>query len=785
MLHRRLEEIGPDDLALYGGRAYHLAEARRLGCPVPDAMVLSTQLYTRFLEQGGLDGEILSILSTMQPSAMHQFRAVEWAINSAFAVRRLPKSVREAILDLAPLLDDGPVVVRSSATTESGSAHSFVGQHSSYTDIHTPEELVQAVVDCWQSMYSARALHYAHHFGVNLSRSAMAVMVQRQVEIVSKGALFTVNPISGNPDEFVMQSLEDGASTVRTLNPYDPSSCESFLERQMLRYGLLLDEHLKQYQVVEWTADASQIWILGVRPITGVPPYLPARPDAHEAVAQWNLVNPHGWDGRELPPYSWYHRSRARDIRYALEEGLSRQQVRAADDRFLRGYRYLPANAAKRAQGSSRISRSVPAVVRQLAMTTRTERDYVSQRHLHDPILDEVWNRDWTLLENRELGEQLHKAVFLSHAYISAGSFISTDTAMIRNLFMRVHTEWIGGDINPQELVASPSRSMLELDRKAAALCARTDDDEDLDRLLVESFWDKRYLMIDPALIEQTWDIALLHPDWVGFKQRIQAYARSGDHTPEAIKKDSERRQKQKKTALTRVRGLQKLLYDRLLNRTQSLLRLDASRLEPAACSMLVEHEILEEVGTRLARKGLARNRQEAALLEYREVQDWLRGRLGAEVKDRIADRRELYRQWWRYRPPQVLVIEPAHEAVSEDAEESAPGVAGLAVSPGEAMGRVRVLHGPGEGTSLLAGEVLVVDDPLSEYSPLFSIASAIISRQGSLLDHAATLAREYGVPAVFSLPNATTVFKTGDIVHVNAHDGIVTSQHRAVSWDS
>ena len=84
---RRLREVTLADLGAVGGKAARLGDAHRVGCPVPPGVVLTTELYRRFMRQGGLAGEIASILSTMQPRVMAHFQAAEWAIRSAFACR--------------------------------------------------------------------------------------------------------------------------------------------------------------------------------------------------------------------------------------------------------------------------------------------------------------------------------------------------------------------------------------------------------------------------------------------------------------------------------------------------------------------------------------------------------------------------------------------------------------------------------------------------------------------------------------------------------------------------
>ena len=137
-LWRNLSDTTLDQVTAFGGKAARLGEAMALGCPVLPGIVLSTGLYRLVMRQGALQGEIATILSTMQPTALAQFQAVEWAIRSAFSVRKLPKDVTSTISQCWQILGRVPLAVRSSATWEDSPQHSFVGQHESF--VHVRDE---------------------------------------------------------------------------------------------------------------------------------------------------------------------------------------------------------------------------------------------------------------------------------------------------------------------------------------------------------------------------------------------------------------------------------------------------------------------------------------------------------------------------------------------------------------------------------------------------------------------------------------------------------------------
>ena len=99
----------------------------------------------------------------------------------------------------------------------------------------------------------------------------------------------------------------------------------------------------------------------------------------------------------------------------------------------------------------------------------------------------------------------------------------------------------------------------------------------------------------------------------------------------------------------------------------------------------------------------------------------------------------------------------------------------GLPASGGVVEGRARVLPPGTAGLDAVGtGEILVSRTTDVGLTPLFLVAAAVVTELGGPLSHAAIVAREYGVPAVVSVPGATTAIKTGDRLRVDGDRGIV-----------
>ncbi|MBI1876803.1 MAG: hypothetical protein HYR94_00945 [Chloroflexi bacterium] len=98
----------------------------------------------------------------------------------------------------------------------------------------------------------------------------------------------------------------------------------------------------------------------------------------------------------------------------------------------------------------------------------------------------------------------------------------------------------------------------------------------------------------------------------------------------------------------------------------------------------------------------------------------------------------------------------------------------GLPISPGQVRGTVLVLRHPDEFEQIADDIILVTPSTDPAWLPLLHLASGLIVEMGGLLSHGSVIAREYGLPAVANIVNATQQFRTGDSVLVDGSTGIV-----------
>ncbi|MEV0229480.1 PEP/pyruvate-binding domain-containing protein [Nonomuraea sp. NPDC050786] len=180
-------------------------------------------------------------------------------------------------------------------------------------------------------------------------------------------------------------------------------------------------------------------------------------------------------------------------------------------------------------------------------------------------------------------------------------------------------------------------------------------------------------------------------------------------------------------------------------------------------------------VGERLVELGVLDSASDVFFLSFREARAALGG---GDLRAAVAERRASYEQESRRRHvPRVLLSDGTEpEALASAAAASTAGGAltGTAASAGTVTGVARVVLDP-IGAHLEPGEILVCPSTDPGWTPLFLTAGGLVMEMGGAMSHGAVVAREYGIPAVVGVPDATHSITTGQQIEVNGAAGTVT----------
>ena len=143
-------------------------------------------------------------------------------------------------------------------------------------------------------------------------------------------------------------------------------------------------------------------------------------------------------------------------------------------------------------------------------------------------------------------------------------------------------------------------------------------------------------------------------------------------------------------------------------------------------------------------------------------------------VADLVATRRTDLRRFEKMAPPMVITSDGESPVVRYHVADAPPGaLVGNAVSAGVVEGIAHVIHDP-QAETLAAGEILVAAFTDPGWTPLFINAGGLIMEVGGNLTHGAVVAREYGIPAIVNVRDATQRLHTGQHVRVDGNRGIV-----------
>ncbi|MDP9982536.1 pyruvate,water dikinase [Pseudarthrobacter oxydans] len=184
----------------------------------------------------------------------------------------------------------------------------------------------------------------------------------------------------------------------------------------------------------------------------------------------------------------------------------------------------------------------------------------------------------------------------------------------------------------------------------------------------------------------------------------------------------------------------------------------------------------LQAIGAELAAAGSITAADDVFFLDLPEVREGLAGR---ELHDVVAQRRAAYAQeLGRRHIPRVLLSDGTEpEALQAGAAGAEAGPAGLLTGTPASAGTVtapaRVILEP-QGAHLEPGEILVAPSTDPGWTPLFLTAGGLVMEMGGPNSHGAVVAREYGIPAVVGVPDATSLIVTGHSVTVDGAAGTV-----------
>ena len=877
-------------LHLAGGKGANLNSLLADGFPVPPGFVVLTTAYRRFVAANGL-AEVIAVQWTVcDPAQPDTFEAASHQVRRAFLAGEVDEEIVAALRAGYAQLDPGAsVAVRSSATAEDLPEASFAGQQDTYLNVRGEQALLEAVQRCWASLWTARAMAYRLRQGIAPDDVSLAVVVQLMAPATAAGVLFTVNPVSGDagemvinatwglgealvsghvtPDSYIVdkstaaiKQADLGSKLVMTAAT-DAGTAEvpvtpELQTRQVLdarqvaklvRWGHALEQHFGKPQDVEWAIAEGEVALLQARPITTLaaaddgPPSAPGddawpphdlRPQPFDLWTTYDVgerwpepVTPFSWstgyamiqqnmdetlEGLKAPyagKIQWSKRAFGHvylnegALTFAYTDGLGMPMGMIAPS--MSGA--VPVTPENNRYQWSKLLRHLPFFLRSFTQWENNVNRYVADFPQIDQWVDAFMARDLAHPTDQELWSEaqevwLHRAMHYMRAHSNATSLSLTSFSQLEEFTAR----WVGdrslattlsgglsgviaAEIVPtlwqlaQQIEELGLKNLL-LEQPAAAALATLHNLPTAQPFLVQfnAFLARHG---HRCMSEAEW----LHPRWVEAPElvidSIAGYLRAGEHfrSNEAGAQAEQARLQATAMVERRLNPLRRAQFRSLLQRVQRFMLARDNGQHYLVKLMLPVRRVYATLAHRWTSRGWLAQPEDFFYLVMEEVEAVLAATTaqaaGLNLRAIAEQRRQAHRFWLGRPMPDVLDAQGRPVTFTAATEQSAEGtvLVGLAASRGQVTGTARVVLTPQEAARIRPGEILVTRSTDPGWTPVFAIIGAAVIEIGSTLSHAAIVAREYGLPAVVNIPQATQLIRDGQTVRVDGNSGRVT----------
>jgi rifampicin phosphotransferase len=800
-----LRELGREDVALAGGKGANLGELIKAGFDVPDGFVVATEAYAAALESAQL----------LPPPGDEENPA---AFREQVCRVAVPEATCRDIAAAYANLGAGPVAVRSSATAEDLPGATFAGQQDSFLNVVGEQQLMDAIRQCWASLWTQRAVAYRRRRRIEPSEVRIAVVVQTMVPADAAGVMFTANPVTGARDQTVVDA-SSGLGEAVVSGAVTPDHYVLDAEGKLVEFSLgrrelavvarasggvehrpgdvatrlLTDDtlseladlgtgasrHFGQPQDIEWALSDGRLYVVQARPMTALPP-APLKLSRGQRIQGSILLEmltlrpypidmstwlPYGPAGMMADITSFFGIAGLfTDFLVEDAEGVV-VSYRPPSPHFTPGVLLAPFRLIYR------MLRYDPARWQQdpRAITFRAS--------IHSAAAQRPLAMSWPELIRhlRESLELMHPIAELRIDYLPSAAVALARLRMLLSLLGKssLFAELITG---APTLTAAANQGLESLadwvrgdHQLRAALetggLKRFDDHREFAAAFQE------YLDTFGAR-ETTGLVVATAPSWGESPEMVLNLIMGlAAGQPAATNRGDAAMAKLSSHWLMRYPGPAKLVRRWVTAARVGVAFREDSHAE-AGWVLPIFRRALLETGGRLCSVGVLDEPSDVYHLRLEELEGIAEvGRIDLAERNRLRDlmRRRAVR---REELAGVPLIDPS--LVFPPLEDAEALVTGTPAGGGRVSGAVRIVREPSEFGTLRQGEILVCPATNPSWTPLFQRAAAVVVDSGGLASHAAIVAREYGIPAIMGTGRGTSVLSTGQQVTVDGGSGRV-----------
>jgi len=444
--------------------------------------------------------------------------------------------------------------------------------------------------------------------------------------------------------------------------------------------------------------------------------------------------------------------------------------------------------------------RRLPALLRTTMDSLKTGRKLKALFPQIDRWLDSFEKRDLSELSDRQLWEKFELWKERFEQGFNPYSELCTSALMVFALLEWLLDRWCGRKELAPDLVTGLSGVYVADMRTDLWRMAQALHDSGLDSIVLDnspkialtklretSAAHSVNRMLDAFLCrygqrcpnEMEW----LHPRWAEAPEQVielvAGYLRAGNRLNPIEAERRQRRRQEEAVAWVEAHldPIRRMIFRRLLTIAQNTVRLRNNSRHYITKITFPARQILALLGRRWASRNWLKQPEDIFFLTIHEVETIIKigdpAAVSWNLPALVAERRKAYEYWFDVVQPEV--IGPDGQPFLEQTIEVAQAVLqGIAASGGKASGTARIIHDPREATGLQAGDILVTRATDPGWTPLFPLVGGLVLEVGGQLSHGAIVAREYGVPAVVNVRDATRRIRDGQTITVDGMAGRV-----------
>ncbi len=847
---KSFSEVNAKDVASVGGKGANLGDMARAGFPVPKGFCITVEAYRKFMEKLDI-GEIPAIREAVALKS----REIVGKIHS----EKIPEELNTAILNAFNSFGSGSLVaVRSSATAEDLPEASFAGQQASYLNVNE-ENLLASVKKCWASLWTERAIHYRINNGFDHTQVFLAVVVQQMVLAEAAGVAFSVNPltldrqqlviesarglgeeiVSGqiNPDRFIVdrtnrkilhQEIAEKENIMISSNAPSLSN-EQVLE--LTKNVCDIEEHFGYPQDVEWALSDKRFYILQSRPITTLNRQLPLEKadDLHyfnfDPALEWTnmqWVRERYHQPMSVLGWSILEPCQSEGLRYLCETFLGRKLP--ADYKFyawIQGYLY---------QNFTIMKEFYPSLAMDAILTTDEEKKFKPRHNkIQDIIrvlnmffkvkklnamLDQAFNKSLPgylqeirrleasklkQFSNVELYQYILTCQELGRSYFQYQLVSGLVADNYYTILSKMMVKWLKDDLSLSEKLVSglPNNLTVETNDDVWRLAKALRSLPHLHTLFItnspksflnqaDHFADGRHfiselntLLKKHGHLNTNMDIAKdfwwENPEIVFFL--LRGFLSIKDNTDPLTRGTEKRNEREitEKYVRSKLSFIKRYIFNKILQPTQTYMLLRDNRHYYITMPFSLIKKATIELAHRLQEEGKLKNERDIYDLSIDEVGRIVNSEMDRKTADQLIAFRKALKKIDIDALPALFKGWPQIKNDSNKHNHDGAILKGIGGSSGIASGSVKVIRSLADFAQFKAGDVLIANNTDPAWTPLFAIASAVVTNYGGLLSHGAIVAREYGIPAVLGVANVTESLMDGQVVEVNGNNGTVT----------